>query len=152
MAVFLFDSEKRNRKTTSVAALCWRYFERHYFIVTLANARAAGTFEGALGPDCTPKASLVKACRNSSISAGVIGLFIFFILLAVGRWGWAIGNSPVLHALGIGRMSPRFRFVSFVSGSAKTTRGHEQIASGTPAGDSKRIVAWLYSGGAVPFQ
>jgi hypothetical protein len=58
-----------------IANLC---FERHYFIVTLANARAAGTFEGALGPDSTPKASLVKACRNSSISAGVIGLFIFF--------------------------------------------------------------------------
>jgi hypothetical protein len=60
---------------TVIANLC---FERHYFIVTLANARAAGTFEGALGPDSTPKASLVKACRNSSISAGVIGLFIFF--------------------------------------------------------------------------
>jgi hypothetical protein len=58
----------------------------------------------------------------------------FLLLLAVGRWDWAIGNSPVLHALGIGRMSPRFCFVSFVSGLAKTTRGHEQIASGTPAG------------------
>src|SRR5262245_24535317 len=55
-----------------------RCFERHYFIVTLASAKAAGTFEGALGPDSTPKASLVKLCRNSSISAGVIGLFIFF--------------------------------------------------------------------------
>src|SRR5262245_17143183 len=62
----------------SVAALCWRCFEMHYFIVTLASAKAAGTFEGALGPDSTPKASLVKLCRNSSISAGVIGLFIFF--------------------------------------------------------------------------
>src|SRR5215470_8077355 len=49
----------------------------HYFIVTLASAKAAGTFEGALGPDSTPKASLVKACWNSSISAGVICLFIF---------------------------------------------------------------------------
>src|SRR5262245_17486195 len=29
---------------------------------------------------------------------------------------------PVLHVIGIGRMSPRFRFVSFVSGLAKTMR------------------------------
>jgi hypothetical protein len=58
----------------------------HYFIVTLASARAAGMFGGGHGPDSTPteaalteiEASPAKLCWRSSISAGVICLFIFF--------------------------------------------------------------------------
>jgi hypothetical protein len=56
----------------------------HYFIVTLASARAAGMFGGEHGPDSTPtKAAVAEIgasllCWRSSISAGVICLFIFF--------------------------------------------------------------------------
>jgi hypothetical protein len=56
----------------------------HYFIVTLASARAAGMFGGGHGPDSTPtKATLAEIgasllCWRSSISACVICLFIFF--------------------------------------------------------------------------
>jgi hypothetical protein len=56
-------------------------------------------------------ASLTKLCRVSSISLGVICLFIFFSSLIRSDVHFA---SLFLHALGIGRMSPRFRFVSFV--------------------------------------
>ena len=59
----------------------------HYFIVTLAGAMAAGMFGGGgHGPDFTPTkaafseigANLAKLSSTSSISAGVICLFIFF--------------------------------------------------------------------------
>ena len=59
----------------------------HYFIVMPAGAIAAGMFGGGgHGPDRTSAkaalseigASLVKLCWTSSISAGVICLFIFF--------------------------------------------------------------------------
>jgi hypothetical protein len=58
----------------------------HYFIVMPASARAAGTFGGGNGPDSIPTkvafsesgANLAKLCWRTSISAGVICLFIFF--------------------------------------------------------------------------
>jgi len=58
----------------------------HYFIVTLASARAAGMFGGGNGPASTSTkvvlaeigASPANLCWRSSISAGVICLFIFF--------------------------------------------------------------------------
>jgi hypothetical protein len=63
-----------------------RASKTHYFIVTLASARAAGMFFGGHGPDSTPTkaalaeigATLVKLCWWSSISAGANCLFIFF--------------------------------------------------------------------------
>jgi len=59
--------------------------EASYFIATLASARAAGMFGGGNGPASTSTkvtlseigASLATLCWTSSISAGVIGLFIF---------------------------------------------------------------------------
>src|SRR5262245_32216316 len=57
-----------------------------YFIATLASARAAGMFGGGNGPASTSTkaafrdigANRTKLCWRSSISAGVICLFIFF--------------------------------------------------------------------------
>ena len=62
----------------------------HYIIVTLAGAIAEGMFGGGgHGPDFIPTkadlfgASLAKLCFTSSISAGVICLFIFSFLFGV---------------------------------------------------------------------
>jgi hypothetical protein len=75
----------------------------HYIIVTLAGAIAEGMFGGGgHGPDSIPTkadlfgASVAKLCFTSSISAGVICLFIFsflFGVLTVGRRAFALDLS-----------------------------------------------------------
>jgi hypothetical protein len=69
-----------------------------YFIATLASAIAAGMFGGGNGPASTSTkaafpeigASQAKLCWRSSISAGVICLFIFF---SSARLSWSFGNQ-----------------------------------------------------------
>ena len=53
--------------------------------------------------------------------------------------------KPVLPALGIGRMSPRFRFVSFVSGLAKTMRWWSGAKRACRSPIAKMFQAGLYA-------
>ena len=72
--------------------------DAYYFIAAQAGATAAGMFGGGgHGPDSTPTkaafceigASQAKLCWRSSISAGVICLFIFF---SSSRLDFGFGN------------------------------------------------------------
>jgi len=83
----------------------------NYFIVTLAGAIAAGIFGGGgHGPDSTPtKAALskiaarrAKLCWWSSVSAGVICLFISFSSSSSPLRGLHLGHSESRRGMTLG--------------------------------------------------
>jgi hypothetical protein len=103
---------------------------RHYFIVTPANAIAAGMFGGGgHGPDSTAAkaapteigASLAKLCWASSISAGVICLFIFF------------SSSRVVLGCRNARKGRRNRMTMKATVKFDSLEDHSRCRAGVPA-------------------